>query len=93
MGGEKVYPAEVEEVLLAIPNVAEVSVTGEPNPITGHTVTARFNLKRPEEPAGFRQRVRAFCAGRVAPYKVPTKILIVEGNQYSERFKKMRRAN
>jgi long-chain acyl-CoA synthetase len=91
VGGEKVYPAEVEEALLTIPNVAEVTVTGEQNPITGNTVTARFNLREPEEPAAFRQRVRAFCVDRLAPYKRPTKILIVGETQYSERFKKMRR--
>jgi acyl-CoA synthetase (AMP-forming)/AMP-acid ligase II len=92
VGGEKVYPAEVEAALLTMPNVAEVSVTGEPSPFTGNSVTARFNLREPEEPAVFRQRVRAFCMGKLAPYKTPTKILIVHGNQYSERFKKMRRA-
>jgi acyl-coenzyme A synthetase/AMP-(fatty) acid ligase len=90
VGGEKVYPAEVEEVLRTIPNVAEVTVAGERNPITGNSVTARFNLVEPEDAAAFRKRVRTQCEGRLAPFKRPTKILIVEGQQYSERFKKMR---
>jgi acyl-coenzyme A synthetase/AMP-(fatty) acid ligase len=90
VGGEKVYPAEVEEVLRTIPNVAEVAVVGERNPITGNSVIARFNLIEPEDAAAFRKRVRTLCEGRLAPFKRPTKILIVEGKQYSERFKKMR---
>lgn len=91
VGGEKVHPAEVEEVLLGMPNVADVAVSAEPNPITGQVVCARFNLKEPEEAPVFRRRVRSYCAGKLAPYKIPTRILIVDQNQYSGRFKKMRR--
>ena len=40
VGGQKVYPAEVESVLQTIDGVDDVVVSGEPNPITGHIVTA-----------------------------------------------------
>jgi long-chain acyl-CoA synthetase len=91
VGGEKVHPAEVEEVLMGLSNVRDVAVTSEPNPITGQMVRASFNLLEGEDPAAFRRRVREFCAGKLAPYKIPAKIVIVEDQQYSERFKKMRR--
>jgi long-chain acyl-CoA synthetase len=74
-----------------MPNVAEVSVFGEPSPITGHIVCARFTLREPEEMAAFRRRVRAFCSGKLAPFKIPAKILVTDASQHSERFKKMRK--
>jgi acyl-coenzyme A synthetase/AMP-(fatty) acid ligase len=91
VGGEKVHPVEVENVLLGIPNVHDVAVAGESNPITGQMVTARFNLLQPEEPASFRRRVKEYCRGRLAPFKTPAKIEIVSTDQYNARFKKIRR--
>jgi long-chain acyl-CoA synthetase len=93
VGGEKVYPVEVENVLLDMPNVKDVAVTAMSNPITGQIVMARFNLFEPEELPTFRRRMREFCAPYLAPYKIPAKVEIVDNLQYSERFKKMRRAD
>ncbi len=44
VGGEKVYPQEVENVIQQIENVAEVTVFGEKNPITGNIVCAKVSL-------------------------------------------------
>ena len=93
VGGEKVYPVEVENILLDMPNVKDVSVTGVSNPITGQIVMARFNLFEPEELSAFRRRMREFCAPLLAPYKVPAKVEIIDEVQYSGRFKKMRLAS
>lgn len=92
VGGEKVYPAEVESVLLQMPGVVDAAVTGEANAITGAIVVARVNLAQPEPLPEFRRRLREFCRSRLAPYKVPARVEIVDGAQYSARFKKMRRA-
>jgi acyl-CoA synthetase (AMP-forming)/AMP-acid ligase II len=92
VGGEKVFPAEVENVLQALNNVAEVTVFGEKHPLTGSIVVARFRLVEPEDPAAFRNRVRAFCQGKIERNKIPARILIVENAQHSSRFKKMRLA-
>ena len=77
VGGEKVFPVEVENVLLDMPNVKDVTVSAMPNPITGQVVMARFNLFEPEELPAFRRRMREFCASRLAAYKVPAKMEIV----------------
>ena len=91
VGGEKVYPAEVEGVLLQIPNIRDATVFGEKNPIMGNIVVARVNLKEPENLSSLRRRVREFCKPRLAAYKIPAKIEIANGEQFSPRFKKMRR--
>lgn len=91
VGGEKVYPAEVEGVLLALPGVAEVAVHAEPNAITGQLVAARVRLHAPEPAAQFRTRMVAFCRERLARYKIPQKVTLVDSPLHSERFKILRR--
>jgi len=90
VGGEKVHPAEIENVLLAFDNVKDATVYGRPNPITGQIVAARITPIRPEDPDGLRRRLRSFCQGRLERFKVPTVIEITEGAQHSSRFKKVR---
>lgn len=92
VGGQKVYPAEVEGVLMELENVRDVAVYGERNALTGQIVAARFNLSEPEDLATFKRRLRAFCKDRLAPYKIPVRIEITDREQFGARFKKMRRA-
>ncbi|MBI2685885.1 MAG: AMP-binding protein [Acidobacteria bacterium] len=91
VGGLKVYPSEVEDALLEMTNVEDVTVSGEPHPITGNVVVARFNLREPEDFGSFKRRVREFCRGKLEAFKIPARIEVVEGDQFSARFKKMRR--
>ena len=60
-------------------NTYDVAVTGMPNPILGQVVVAQFNLSTPEDLPALRQRMREYCRGRLAPYKIPAKIEIVKG--------------
>ena len=92
VGGRKVYPAEVEAVIAEVDNVRDVSVAGEPHPFTGQVVVARVVLERPEEPKALEQRVRAHCREKLAPYMVPSKVVITDGTLTTERDKKVRRA-
>jgi long-chain acyl-CoA synthetase len=90
VGGEKVYPAEVESVILELPNVADVTVTGKPSPITGQVVIARVALQSPESLEAVSRRLRRLCRERLAPYKVPVAVELVEGRLHGDRFKKAR---
>jgi long-chain acyl-CoA synthetase len=89
VGGNKVFPLEVENTLLALANVEDVAVHGEPNPITGQIVAATVRLTAPEDPAAFKTRMKLFCADKLAGYKVPAKVRFVD-TLHSERFKKVR---
>jgi O-succinylbenzoic acid--CoA ligase len=71
-GGENVYPAEVEAVLLAHPDVLEAGVTGRPDPRWGQTVAATVVL-RPGATAS-PEELRAHCRERLAAYKVPSHV-------------------
>lgn len=91
VGGEKVYPAEVESVLQLMDGVEDVAVTGQPHPITGQIVFARVKLTSGESLAQFRSRMRQFCQDKLARYAVPQKVELVGESLHGERFKKMRR--
>ena len=91
VGGNKVFPLEVENALLELPNVEDVAVCGEPNPITGQVVVATIRLTEPEEAGAFKTRMKRFCADKLASYKIPAKVRFVD-TLHSERFKKVRRA-
>jgi len=90
VGGEKVYPAEVESVIQGMDNIAAVTVHGERNPITGQIVCTRVTPLRPEDPKALAARVKAFCRQRLQPFKVPVKVIVSEDPQYTSRFKKTR---
>lgn len=68
-GGENVYPAEVEKVILQNPNVAEVSVIGVRDPEWGEAIKAVCVLK-PGNPLT-KQELIEFVASRIARYKKP----------------------
>lgn len=91
VAGQKVYPAEVEDVILALPNIADVVVKGEKHALLGHIVVAYVALSEPESPADLRARIRTACLAKLTNYKVPAKVLLMESEMYSARFKKIRR--
>jgi acyl-coenzyme A synthetase/AMP-(fatty) acid ligase len=92
VGGEKVAPVEVEDVLLRLDNVCDAAVYGLPNPITGQLVNARVRLERPEDPALAERRLRDQCRRLLAPHKVPAVVELVDGPLHGNRFKRVRRA-
>jgi acyl-CoA synthetase (AMP-forming)/AMP-acid ligase II len=90
VGGQKVYPAEVESVLLQMPNVRDVVVYSEKNPVIGQIVAARINVFEAEELKHLKQRLRAFCKDKLATYKIPIKVEVSGQEQFNARFKKLR---
>lgn len=90
VGGEKVYPNEVENTLLAAGNVRDVTVSAKASPITGQVVVARISLVAPEDPAAAAQRLRQFCSARLERHKVPVRIDISDADHHGARFKKSR---
>ena len=75
-GGENVYPAEVEEAILAHPSVAEVGVIGIPDEKWGESVRAVVVPLSGQE-ISF-EEIREFCSGKLAGYKIPKSIVVVD---------------
>ncbi|HYJ07982.1 MAG TPA: fatty acid--CoA ligase family protein, partial [Polyangiaceae bacterium] len=91
VGGQKVYPAEVENALLQLEGVRDVAVFGKQHPMLGQVVAARFNLEQAEPLNQFKRRMNEHCRGRLARYQIPVLVELVEGEQFGARFKKMRK--
>ncbi len=92
VGGQKVYPIEVEDVLLKADNVSSAVVFSKTHPVMGQVVHAQVSLLEPESATQLTERLRRFCNERLPKYKVPMRFEIAsEQSQHSRRFKKIRR--
>ncbi|NJP05023.1 MAG: long-chain fatty acid--CoA ligase [Chloroflexaceae bacterium] len=74
VGGFKVLPHEVEEVLFMHPDIMEVVVVGIPNPERGDETVKAYMVLQSGSTAPTVQEIRAFCALHLAPYKIPREI-------------------
>jgi acyl-CoA synthetase (AMP-forming)/AMP-acid ligase II len=90
VAGQKVFPSEVENVLIQVDNVTDAVVRSEKNVLVGNIVVATLTLGQPEEAEQLKRRVKEFCKGRLAPYKIPQKIEISEDVLFNTRFKRIR---
>ena len=76
-GGENIYPREVEEFLYRHPDIADVQVIGVPDERRGEEVMACIRL-RDGANALDADDLKAYCEGRIARYKIPRYVRIVE---------------
>ncbi|MEC7640844.1 MAG: AMP-binding protein [Nitrospinota bacterium] len=90
VGGEKVYPTEVESVVHALDNVREATVYPVKNALTGNAVAVKVRLVQEEDPKQFALRLKKYCRKKMPPFKAPVKVDIVSEKQHSQRFKKKR---
>ena len=92
VGGQKVFPAEVEDVLLEADNVKGASVVGQPNPLLGQIIVASIAVFKEENQETLSNRLREFCASRLARHKIPMRFVITDLiDQQNTRFKKIRK--
>ncbi|MEO0982764.1 MAG: fatty acid--CoA ligase family protein [Pseudomonadota bacterium] len=93
VGGQKVFPSEVEDLVSELDCVAEVAVFGEPHAILGAAVVARVRPADPEmKPGELRATIRAHLQGRLEPYKIPQKYKFTDEALSTARGKQVRRS-
>lgn len=90
VGGQKVYPAEVEAILLECPGVVDALVFGESNPILGKIVCANLILDSNIEEVNIRQILRELCKEKMQAYMIPVKIKFVQEIAQTNRLKRSR---
>ncbi len=75
-GGEKISPLEVDDVLMDHPAIAQVVTFGIPHDKLGEEVAAAVVLR--EGLSATEGEIRGFCSERLADFKVPRRVLILE---------------
>lgn len=75
-GGENVYPREIEEFLYQHPKILDVQVVGVPDEIYGEQILACIKVREQEELTV--EEIKEFCDGKIARYKIPHYIQIVD---------------
>ena len=87
--GENIYPAEVERALQSLPQVAEAAVVGMADDKRGEVVAA-FIIPRKNAPAAEEDLLLAL-QGKIAPYKIPKKIVFVDNFPRNQAGKVLKR--
>ncbi|MCB0907488.1 MAG: AMP-binding protein [Nocardioidaceae bacterium] len=77
-GGENIYPKEIEEFLYQHPDIEDVQVIGVPDEKYGEELCAWIKMKADRDPLDA-DAVRAFASGKLAHYKIPRYVMVVEG--------------
>lgn len=93
VGGEKVLPQEIEGIIFQIPFIQDCLVYGQSNPLTGQSVCLKVVLTKEKNinSLELKKEIRLFCKDKLATYKIPTKVDIVDTIKISKRFKKIRK--
>ena len=76
-GGENIYPREIEEFLYTHPDVEDAQVIGVPDEKYGEEICAWIRMK-PGRPPLDAEAVRAFADGKLAHYKTPRYVRVVD---------------
>ena len=90
VGGEKVFPQEIENVILEVPGVVDVIVYGESHKFTGKIVCAKIKYEGNESKLEIIKIIKTHCRRKLESYKVPMKLDLVDTTFESDRFKKSR---
>lgn len=88
VGGQKVHPAEVEAILNDIEGIEALHIYSKEAPITGSTVACEIVVSGDEELRTWKRRIRNHCQGKLAAWKIPSSVKIVDSISVNIRMKK-----
>jgi acyl-coenzyme A synthetase/AMP-(fatty) acid ligase len=92
VGGLKVMPAEIENILLEYEGILDCIVFGESNAISGQMVSSKIvlagNIFNNNTEIEIKKLIKSFCKKRLDKFKIPAKIYIVNKIEVTRRFKK-----
>jgi acyl-CoA synthetase (AMP-forming)/AMP-acid ligase II len=89
VGGKRVSPKEIEEVIVAMPGIVDCSIEAIDDEILGEAIKAILVVS-PSEKDMTIDKVRQFCATRLATYKIPTQIEFVDEIKTNSTGKKVK---
>ena len=90
VGGEKVLPAEIEDLLMTLEQVIDCTAFSVPNGITGQSVGVKVVPERGTDLKALKKKIRLVSRIHLESFKVPAKIIFESDLKFTDRFKKMR---
>ncbi len=91
VGGEKIYPAEIEACVEELPNIRHVVAYSVPNALVGSLIAVDVVVDSDESQTQLKSRIRNQCLNKLGKNKVPSKVRIVNEIQISNRQKTVRK--
>jgi acyl-coenzyme A synthetase/AMP-(fatty) acid ligase len=88
VGGLKVFPSEIENIINQIEGVIDTTVFGKENAITGQIVCAKVVIDKTVSEEEIKKTIRNQCRINLDKYKIPSKIIVINKIETTSRFKK-----
>ncbi|MDG1241482.1 MAG: fatty acid--CoA ligase family protein [Opitutae bacterium] len=88
VGGQKVHPAEVEQVLSEIEGVDACAVFGKSAPVTGSMVACKIVTASRQDLRTWKRLIRSHCRGRLANWKIPASVELCSELSMTDRLKR-----
>ncbi len=89
VGGQKVHPSEIEAIITNLPEVRGCHVFAEIDPITGSRIACEIvtDTEDTKELRDWKRLIRNHCRGKLAPWKIPSKLTLTGTLHMNERLK------
>lgn len=87
IGGLKVFPLEIENLIRKMDNISDVVIAGEKNVFVGNIIVAKIRLTKEEPALSVQKRIREFLKDKVENYKIPQKLELIDYDIHNQRFK------
>ena len=88
VGGLKVFPNEIEQIIYELDFIIEATIYGKPNAIVGNIVCLKAIVDKGTNVKFAKKQIKSLCKNKLEKYKVPQKITIVSEVKATKRFKK-----
>ena len=88
VGGLKVFPNEIEQIIYELDFIIEATIYGKPNAIVGNIVCLKAIVDKGTDVKSAKKLIKSICNKRLDKYKVPQKIIITDEVSSTARFKR-----
>lgn len=90
LAGRKFFPSDVEELIMQMDSVKDVTIKREANDLIGSILIAEIVIDPEQDEKSFRMSFKQFCQNRLPYYMHPHKVTLLKSSEMTQRFKKMR---
>jgi acyl-CoA synthetase (AMP-forming)/AMP-acid ligase II len=91
VGGKRVSPKEIEEVILSVPEVVDCTITGVDDNILGESILATIVLNEPKDEIEMKEIILSKCAEKLSLYKIPQQFVFENNISMNATGKKVKK--